>query len=330
VNGRPVKDRVLQHAVVSGFETFLTKGAYPIAILYLNVDPAIVDVNVHPTKREVRFENGGMVHDFVKAAVRKAITTRQPGVEGVSDALMRFEGRRLAFNEEYGTKDVGRETWDVGRGTTGEGRTGWTQEITSNVQRPTSNVDLRPLGQLNRTYIVCEDKEGSLVLIDQHAAHERLGFDELKKQLAKGSIEQQRLLLPEQLKLTPKELSIIIEHLSDIERTGFELEPFGGKSVVVKACPSLLGDVSLQHLFERIAQEIADYGSFGATDEVIDKILAIIACHRQVRAGDVLSQIEMEVLIRDLETSGTSHCPHGRPAVVTIERSEVEKWFKRT
>jgi len=193
-----------------------------------------------------------------------------------------------------------------------------------------SDTYLRPLGQLNRTYIVCENAEGSLVLIDQHAAHERLGFDALKKQLAKGSIEQQRLLLPQQIKLTPKELSVVSEHLSNIEHAGFELEPFGGESVVIKACPSLLGDVSLPHLFEKIAQEIADFGSFSAPEEVVDKILAVVACHRQIRAGDILSQSEMEALIEDIESTQTSHCPHGRPVIVTIERSEVEKWFKRT
>jgi len=327
VNGRPVKDRILQHAVLAGFETFLTKGAFPIAVLYLDIDPAIIDVNVHPAKREVRFANGGMVHDFVQASVRKAVTIKSTQITGVGEAIKRFEERRM-WDEGRGTRDEGRRTRDEGRGTSDERRVSSFAIFPEGDSSP-SNAGLRPLGQLARTYIVCEGDFGDLVLIDQHAAHERLGFEELKRQLAKGVIEQQRLLIPEQLKLTPKELSVLLEHLHAIEKTGFELEPFGGETLVVKACPSLLGDVSLQHLFEKIAEEVSAFGSFGATNDVVNNILAVVACHRQVRAGDFLSHEEMAALVRDLEATGSSHCPHGRPAIITINRAEVLKWFKR-
>lgn len=308
VNGRPIKDRILQHALLSGFETFLPRGEYPIVVLYLTIDPSVVDVNVHPTKREVRFANGSMVHDFVESSIGKAVSGRI-----VRDFTVAMSGG-------------GEAVPSLCKG--GEGRVDLPPLIPP--YKGGEGFRLRVLGQFDRAFIVCEGLEGKLVIIDQHAAHERLGFETLKEQLAKGSIEQQRLLLPEQLGLSPKDMAVISEHLDKIREAGFDLEPFGKDIIVVKGVPSILGDISLKMIFEKIAGELAEFGSSRAANEELDKILSVIACHRQVRAGDLLSTEEMQSLVRDVERKGASHCPHGRPAVVTIERTEVDKWFKRS
>lgn len=315
VNGRPIKDRILQHALISGFGTFLPRGEYPIAVLFVTIDPAIVDVNVHPTKREVKFANGAMVHDFVEASVRKAVAGRV-----VRDFTVAMSGGGEAVPKNIPPPEWGRVREGVIT----------LPLIPSHQGRGEDSSNLRILGQFDKTFIVCEGERGKLVIIDQHAAHERLGFETLKEQLARGSVEQQRLLLPEQLELSPKDMAVVSEHLDAIRRAGFDLETFGRSSIVVNGVPSILGDVSLKMIFEKLIQEFSDFGSSKAMEEEIDKILSVIACHRQVRAGDMLSNEEMQSLVRDMESAGTSHCPHGRPAVVTIERAEVDKWFKRT
>ncbi len=329
VNGRPVKDRILQHALLSGFETFLPRGSYPVAVLYINIDPELVDVNVHPTKREVRFAKSGMVHDFVASAVKKVVS-------GGDRLLSRQNGREYDVVFGLRPKNASRVSdpaasypWMQSPPTrlpTGPAA----QQTTSATVTMLISDQLRVIGQLDRAFIVCEGDEGKLVLIDQHAAHERLGFEELRGQLAKGHVEVQRLLLPERIDLSPREKAVIMEHIRGIETAGFETEDFGGGTVVIKAVPAILGDVSLKNLFEKFAVELSDFESSAAADEETDKIFQVVACHRQVRAGDSLCKEEMESLVRQMEQGGISHCPHGRPALVTIERSEVDKWFKRS
>ncbi len=317
VNGRSIKDRIIQHALMSGFGTFLGRGEYPIAVLYLTIDPAAVDVNVHPTKREVRFANAAMVHDFVSLSVRKAVA-----------------GKAAREYVAYARSDGDAPVTSLCKG--GAGRVDMlplTPPYPSTLLRADKGGEelrLRVIGHLDRAFIVCEGEGGKLVLIDQHAAHERLGFEVLKEQLANGRVEVQRLLLPEQIDLSPKEKTVVMEHVKVIETAGFEIEDFGGGTIVIKAVPAILGDVSLKNIFEKMAAELSDFGSSGAVEGEIDKIFSVIACHSQVRAGDTLSFEEMRQLVMDIERSGISHCPHGRPATIEIERSEVEKWFKRS
>jgi DNA mismatch repair protein MutL len=202
--------------------------------------------------------------------------------------------------------------------------------IPSHQERGEGDTTLRIIGQFGGAFIVCEGEDGKLVVIDQHAAHERLGFERLKEQLGKGRVEEQRLLLPERLDFSPKEKAVIMEHIKSIETAGFEIEDFGKNTIVIKAVPAILGDVSLKNIFEKMAAELADFGSSGTLEGEIDRIFSVIACHAQVRAGDTLSFEEMRQLVRDIERTNISHCPHGRPATIEIDRSEVEKWFKRT
>ncbi|MFA5812836.1 MAG: hypothetical protein WC956_10975, partial [bacterium] len=327
LNRRPVRDRILMHALVEGLEEREIAGAGPAAVLWIEIDPMQVDVNVHPAKREVRYAKGGAVHDFVKASVRKAIAAcgswivdRESRIvmndsypsDGVALTMRRFEDRRLGVPLLY-KEGIGEVDRDL-------------PLLTS----PYKGGGLRPLGQLGLSYILCEHEDGSLALIDQHAAHERLAFDVLRAQFADGRVHVQRLLIPQRVELGAKESAVIIEQLGALENAGFEVEPFGGGSVMVKAVPEILGDAAVAPLFARLADEFEELCSSVALAEAVERIFAVVACHRQVRAGDKLSPDEVSALVADIERHGVATCPHGRPAIVRIERSEIDKWFKRT
>ncbi|MFH1830707.1 MAG: DNA mismatch repair endonuclease MutL [Pseudomonadota bacterium] len=313
LNQRPIKDRMLMHALTQAFGERSTGNAYPAAALWIDVDPTKVDVNVHPTKREVRFADGGAVHSFVSSAIKKPMSTAEVKVAtsgpSVEDAIMRFERNRL--------NDVG----------DAKGRAYLAPRIYDSPIESTAN--LRPLGQYGLSYIVCEHADGSLVLIDQHAAHERLGFEKLRANFKSGCIPRQRLLIPENVELGEKSAAYVVEHIEILTKAGFEIEPFGGGTVLVKAVPDHLGGASVAPLMQKLATEFEELGRSASIAETMDRIFAVVACHRQVRAGDRLELQEMAQLVRDIERENITSCPHGRPAAVRIDKGEVEKWFKR-
>ena len=351
LNRRPVRDRMLLHAITSAFDQRLTSGQFPAAVLWMEMDPTKVDVNVHPAKREVRFSESGAVHDFVMSAVRKAVaipatsfpitgTKSSAGRcespfdaetkcrSGVEVAIDRYERSRLGFEKEGWKSDFRTPSpIPLPSGERVGVRGGLVSDPLSLV--PDTETSMRPLGQLGSAYVVCEDSDSTLVLIDQHAAHERLGFEHLRSQYASGKLSQQRLLIPERVDLGARELGYVVDHLELLTKAGFEIEPFGGKTLLVKAVPGLLGARNLTPLFEQLAQELEEIGTSSSIDKALDRIFSTVACHSQVRAGDRLSPEEMTSLVRDIQREEITHCPHGRPAVVRIEKVEIEKWFKR-
>lgn len=309
VNGRPLRDKLLLHAVTHGFGETLPRGRYPTGAVFLSIDPRKVDVNVHPTKREVRFENGGAVHDFVAKVVRKSFI---PSV--IARSAEQNRSATWQSPEEPGDRHAPSEL-------------AVTPQITFDVP---SNDPIRILGQLAKTYIVCEGPEDSLVLFDQHAAHERLGFNILKQQFSGGTIAQQRLLIPQHVALTPAAAGRLRDSLDILQRAGFEVEPFSGTSFSVKAVPAILGDADLSSLLEQVAHELEEAGSSGAPQMLFDRLFSVVACHRQIRGGDMLASQEMAALLRDVDQQGITHCPHGRPVLITFDRGEIERRFKRT
>lgn len=312
LNGRPVRDRMLMHALVQGMGE---RGfGYPAAVLWIDIDPAKVDVNVHPAKREVRFSDGGAVYSFLMSAVRKQVSQAQVGVEA---AVTRFEERR----------ELSRTRGDVRGGAQFIPRQEDGDVPAQSVA--IENGKLNPIGQYALSYVVCEDDDGSLVLIDQHAAHERLGFEQLKDSFEKGSVPRQGLLIPEQVELGEKSCAYIVDNIEKLARAGFEIEPFGGGTILVKAVPAVAAGQSAARLLERLAEELEGMGEATSLEEAMERIFAVVACHRQVRAGDRLGPEELRALARDVEREGITSCPHGRPAVVRIGKEEIEKWFRR-
>ncbi|MFO1463848.1 MAG: DNA mismatch repair endonuclease MutL [bacterium] len=352
VNGRLVQDRLINHAIVNGYRGFLMTQQYPMAILHLEVDPGLVDVNVHPTKREVRFSNSNVVHHLISETIRRRLEEapwREAGGEG--------EGASSSEPKQFGEAQVPEVAPAGGRQATAvadfpsdyakrvqgalseyaarakpwlavEGGRGWPEEKAAKVGT-LAFAELRLIGQFQATYLICES-EGSLLLIDQHAAHERIGFERLKRSYLSGPLPQQRLLTPVSFELAEGEAVRLRSCLEKLEAFGFAADEFGEGSFVLKAQPALLGDADGVTVLREVAQELEDASGLTPVQERVDHVLATMACHRQIRANHRLSDEEMRALLRELEgTPRSYHCPHGRPVMVEIEPREIEKWFKR-
>ena len=339
VNGRFVRDRVVQHAILEGYRTLLEKRRFPVAVLFLDLPPAMVDVNVHPTKHEVRFREQQRVHDFVAETVRSrllgtGLTPAEPGTgvaaprslpvvaelsamapsSGVQEALAAY-GKRMPVTAE--------PAWRVG----GKGvALAWPSAASP---APLLPADWRLIGQYLNSYLVCQ-AGSDLVLVDQHAAHERIGFEKLRRQLRADGIEKQCLLLPVVIECDHRQTAVIKEHLADYARLGFELEPFGGQTFTLLTQPQLLAGADPERLILDLAEELAQIGRGSSLDAALDQVLMRLACHAMIRANQALARPEMEALLAELAAIDFgSHCPHGRPVIRKLGRSEIERFFHR-
>lgn len=337
VNGRAVKDKVLTHAVMEAYRNLLMRGRYPFVVLFINVPKDMVDVNVHPAKAEVRFSNSSVVHRAVLDAVRGTL-------EGEP-----WKGK---------TEDVGRRTWDVDGESSIKNRVSsiehqvstihdspkndnqlyvqsarsWDEKRLKNVEFtriPYSQMSV--IGQLLGTYLLCEG-EGKLVLIDQHAAHERVRFEKLLLQYREGAIPSQQRLIPENFDLKHSDAEILKKYLKELEKFGLEIEFFGGCTFVVKAIPVLFHQkVPIMELVLDLIGDVLEKGRLTSFTDNLQNILASMACHSAIRAHHHLSHDEIRGLLNELEKNqSSSFCPHGRPVSVEVTEGELERWFKRT
>lgn len=331
LNSRFLKDKVLQHALQEGYSDFLMKGQYPKAVLYLEMNPKSFDVNVHPAKREVRFVQPQIAHQFVSKAVRKAVQ-----------------------GKIYGERDNGQWTMDNGPTAEIEEKVYSLQSIVPSpnfqqervqraVQRfygdgpakvaPANPIGkfhtLKVLGSIANTYILCSSPENKLILIDQHAAHERIGYEKLKQSLKEKGKMSQRLLVPITWEATRNQSAVLQAHLGALREAGLELEPFGGETFVVKSTPSLIPEKIIPQLLEKITEELETLETSTAVEKALELVLKTMACHAQVRAHDKLSVEEMGHLLKEMDEYRASHCPHGRPTTVEISVGQIEKWFRR-
>jgi DNA mismatch repair protein MutL len=358
VNGRYVRDRVVQHAILEGYRNFMPRGRYPVAVLFLNLDPGLVDVNVHPTKHEVRFREQSSVHDFLAGALREALkpsgwlagggkfpegktgnpieglsstgtTAREPVPTGRTSVMpnavaARLEGVKEAV-EAYGKGRV-----QSGRRANGADGLFVFPEKQPEEKRRGFFSSLEVIGQYHRSYIICQENE-DLVLIDQHAAHERIAFERLKAQYRKGKIEGQALLFPAVLELDFRGAALLEENLEELARLGFDLESFGPRSFALQTVPRVLGAVQAERLVREVAEELAEIGKSGLAEEALDNVLILMACHGVIRANRHLSGPEITALLSDLdEVDFSSHCPHGRPVMKRLVLGDIERMFKRT
>ena len=354
VNGRPVKDRLLQGALRGAYADFLARDRHPAAVLFLEIDPLYVDVNVHPAKAEVRFRDPALVRGLIVGALRHALAAagHRASTTVAADALAGFRAH----------EGVGREVWGVGAAGGGaqgwSGWQGWAAPTTTTAQtlpglndrsarvepfaddpyppHPTphtpTDIDF-PLGaaraQLHGTYIVAQTRDG-LVVVDQHAAHERLVYERMKVQMARGSVTRQALLTPEVVELDPAEAERVSARADELAELGLVVEPFGAGAVLVRETPALLGDTDVQGLIRDIADDLAEHGAALALSERLGEVCGTMACHGSVRAGRVLSAPEMNALLREMEaTPHSGQCNHGRPTYVELKLADLEKLFGR-
>lgn len=364
VNGRMVRDRLVAHAIRQAFRDVLFNGRHPAFVLFLEVDPGTVDVNVHPTKHEVRFRDSRTVHDFLYGMLHRRLAEVRPGdAESVAESpsatpdsvepssAAAFEQQEILLMpprpQETPTPSP---SWMGARSGYTAPQAGGRFPVAeaSGVYRaffsplavgqgsavPEATADsLPPLGyalaQLKGIYILAENANG-LVLVDMHAAHERITYERLKQALAEEGVCGQPLLVPETLSLSPRELACAENHADCFERLGFELQTLGPETLAIRQIPALLGKVDAGQLVRDVLADLLEYGSSDRIESHLNELLATMACHGSVRANRQLSLPEMNALLRDMEkTERSGQCNHGRPTWTPLDMQALDKLFLR-
>jgi len=350
VNGRPVRDRLLQGAIRGAYQDFLARDRHPLVALFLECPPDLVDVNVHPAKAEVRFQDAAMVRGLIVGAIRRAMDAAghraSTTVAGAAIAAFGFGGTPgvsaplpTAYQAMHG-----------GNGQLNRFNAGVVQQamaafapLSPEMARPSGvshattqdNAPQQdyPLGvaraQIFGTYIVAQTKDG-MVIVDQHAAHERLVLERMKVALAGSGVKRQALLIPEIVELPAKLVGSLLARSAELEELGLAIEAFGHDAVAVREVPSLLGQSDVKGLVRDLAEEIAELGAALSLKEKLEDICGTMACHGSVRAGRQLLPAEMDALLRQMEaTPHSGQCNHGRPTYVELKLSDIERLFGR-
>ncbi|MBI4288655.1 MAG: DNA mismatch repair endonuclease MutL [Chloroflexi bacterium] len=322
LNRRWIRSPVLAYAVEEAYHGLLMTGRHPVAILNITLDPTEVDVNVHPTKAEVRFRNEHIVFAAAQKAVRAALVARMPVPQMEVPAAAPLKLSPLPIQGVLKASPSGDDN----------SVDSLFPSPTSHIRPPTSQIPiLRVLGQVSNCYIIAEGPEG-VYLIDQHAAHERVLFEKVHSQRARQQVEEQGLLEPFVLEVSPQQQDILNAEVDNLKAYGFALEPFGDKSFLVRSIPAVLATSSKnsgQGLAEAL-KEIADALAEGRRTGWEERIEASLACHGAVKAGQSLDPEEMRELVRLLEKAAMPRtCPHGRPTMVHLSASQLEKEFGR-
>ena len=329
VNGRPVRDRMLAGALRAAYRDVMARDRHPVAVLFVDCPFERVDVNVHPAKTEVRFRDAGLVRGLIVSGLRHALAG-----EGHRSAPVRGQAALGAFRPE--TPAVV-PVYQAPPRRPAVQMPGFAEGPAARVEPdpPAPDAAGLPLGaaraQLHETYIVAQTADG-MVLVDAHAAHERLTYEKLKARLdgGGGGAAAQALLIPEIVDLDPEARALLLEHAEDLAGLGLEVEPFGGAAVCVRSLPALLGQADPAALIRDIADELVDQGTALALEARMHAVLSRIACHGSVRSGRRLQADEMNALLRAMEATPMSgQCNHGRPTYVTLSLADIEKLFGR-
>jgi DNA mismatch repair protein MutL len=338
VNGRPVRDKLLAGAVRGAYQDFLARDRHPMVALFLEAPTALVDVNVHPAKTEVRFRDAGIVRGLIVGALRTALSAAgHRASTTVSDAALG------AFRPHTGYSSP----LPMGNGHAASVPRGLAEaamQFMAPFDAPSARVEAPaeavhgngqhyPLGvaraQLHETYIVAQTDQG-VVIVDQHAAHERLTHERLKDQLQADGVKRQALLLPEVVDVGEDGARRLAQRANELAEMGLVLEPFGLGAVVVRETPAVLGEVDVQGLVRDLADELGEMGDHLSLKEKIEEVCGTLACHTSVRAGRRLTVEEMNALLRQMEaTPHSGQCNHGRPTYVELKLADIERLFGR-
>jgi len=347
VNGRLVRDKLISHAVRQAYQDVLYHGRHPVFVLYLTLDPRLVDVNAHPAKLEVRFREGRLVHDFLFSALHRSLAEQRPGQEAdspiihettVEPAPIKHDDRGAKSSKAYQSfSEVPQQSalpLTVAEEIQAYAKL-YPQE-TDMAVLPESEVDnktIPPLGfalaHIHQIYILSETENG-IILVDAHAAHERILYEKLKRQYHQGSVPMQPLLLPLKIQVSQSEADWVEQQQDFFAGLGFSLTRSGPEAVVLRSVPALLGKADVELLIKDL---LADLAEFGLSERVLEKsneILATMACHGAVRARRKLTLEEMNALLREMEkTERIGQCNHGRPTWVELSHSDLDKFFMR-
>jgi DNA mismatch repair protein MutL len=353
VNGRVIRDRLVVHAVKQAYRDVLYHGRHPAFVLYLELDPAQVDVNVHPTKHEVRFRDGRAVHNFIFSSLHRALAEVRPGQEAGREqpsAHLLATDDGMTINIETGEiRNQGALAWgapgagrhsvvagNFGRYAPGAARVGEQLRGYARLHGlPTDATveDVPPLGyalaQLQGVYILAENAHG-LVVVDMHAAHERITYERLKSARDATGIRSQPLLVPQAVAVSQREVQIAAQHSALFQRLGMTIEAGGEESLVIRQIPVALRDSNVEQLVRDVLADLIEFGSSERIEAHQDEILSTMACHGSVRANRRLTIPEMNALLRDMEdTERSGQCNHGRPTWIQLGLDELDKLFLR-
>lgn len=351
VNGRMIRDKLVAHAVRQAYRDVLFNGRHPTFVLYLEVDPAVVDVNVHPTKHEVRFRDGRMVHDFLFSSLYRALAEHRPGESAASElsheavpatTIGAFSGQAAMLLPEQPVSRSGAESAYPGavarpsgvevRETLAGFNALYGGRASQPMPPPTAG-EIPPLGyavaQLHGVYILAENAQG-LVVVDMHAAHERITYERLKLAMHQEGLRSQPLLVPESLAVSQREADCAEEHAAWFARLGFSLQRMGPESLAIRETPSLLRQADAVQLVRDVLADLMEFGTSDRIEAHLNELLGTMACHGAVRANRRLSLAEMNALLRDMEqTERSGQCNHGRPTWTQMSMAELDKLFLR-
>jgi DNA mismatch repair protein MutL len=328
VNGRCVRDRSLGHALQEAFRGLLMTGRYAVGFLFLQLPPDQVDVNVHPTKSEVRFRDSQSLYHLVRACVKRALAAKNlvprlqaPEVNREQRTDYTFE---LPSAGMFPPTPIAQPEARVIAPTPAA-----TATPQAAVAEPIAPEPLTRAIQIQDAYLVVETRDG-MVVIDQHALHERILFEQLRQRVRDGKLEVQRLLIPEPIELSMEQAALVLEARQPLAELGLDVEDFGGGTVAVSSYPALLGRVPVAQIFQSVVDVLTTKDRPPTRDQLFDHLLATMACKAAVKAGDRLSAEEIDYLMRLRPTAEDSHhCPHGRPTSLIFSRHELDKQFKR-
>lgn len=355
VNGRPVRDKMLTGALRAAYFDFLSRDRHPAAALFIDCDPNLVDVNVHPAKSEVRFREPGVARGLIVSALRHALAEAghraSTTVANATLGAMRPEptpmeparvyqmdrpslGARVAAYQNQAPIEQPAGFAELGNSYSGQLIDPPVDDVDVQVESTQPQPEHLPLGaargQVHENYIIAQTADG-MVIVDQHAAHERLVYEKLKAQMAENGVAAQALLIPEIVELSDSDCARLMEIAEDLERFGLSIEAFGGGAVAVRETPAILGEVDAKAMIHDILDELADQGSSQAVQSQIEAILSRVACHGSIRSGRRMRGEEMNALLREMEaTPHSGQCNHGRPTYVELKLSDIERLFGRS
>ncbi|MBO9464279.1 DNA mismatch repair endonuclease MutL [Tropicibacter sp. R15_0] len=351
VNGRPVRDKTLIGALRGAYQDFLSRDRHPAVALFVDCDPHKVDVNVHPAKSEVRFRDPGLVRGLIVSSLRHALAEAghraSTTVADMTLGAMRPEpveprvyqmdrpslGARVASYQGQAPLPVS-EPVAPGFSDLSASYSARVVEPVETEARLAERDEGLPLGtargQVHENYIIAQTETG-MVIVDQHAAHERLVYEKLKKQMAETGVAAQALLIPEVVDLSEDDLTRLLSISGDLAKMGLVVEPFGGSALAVRETPAILGEINAKALILDILDELSDIGQSQLVQEKIEAILSRVACHGSIRSGRRMRAEEMNALLREMEaTPHSGQCNHGRPTYVELKLSDIERLFGRT
>jgi DNA mismatch repair protein MutL len=335
VNNRPVADPVLRTAVKVAYRDVIAAGRHAIAALYLEVPPDELDVNVHPAKTELRFRDAGAVRSLVIGSIRRTLgvgTGQVVPMPSLGQAPS-WSGSR-PYRPSYPPPPLALSAGAFRRGNLAEAQLPFTgapaaRQIAALEPSPDHPLGA-PVAQVLDTYIIAVAADGSLVLVDQHAAHERMTHEAIRDQMLDGTVRSQPMLMPAVVDLPHADVARLAARAEDLARLGLELEEFGPGAILVRALPAVLGATEAAPLLRDLADEFADMDEQTVLSARLDAVIARMACHGSIRAGRKLGQAEMNALLRRMEdTPRAATCSHGRPTVLKLSKADIEKMFGR-